>query len=73
MEIKGANYILNSWYWEIHKGQRPSRNKPCPCQSGKKYKKCCKANEQYTPKKIHKKDLNRINVIDTPAVAFFGE
>ncbi len=23
--------------------RRPGRNEPCPCQSGKKYKKCCGA------------------------------
>jgi uncharacterized protein YecA (UPF0149 family) len=22
-------------------GQSPDRNKPCPCGSGKKFKKCC--------------------------------
>ena len=26
-------------------GKRPGRNDPCPCGSGKKYKKCCGANE----------------------------
>ena len=28
---------------EIHKVKRPDpgRNDPCPCGSGKKYKKCC--------------------------------
>lgn len=25
----------------IHKGQKVGRNDPCPCGSGKKYKKCC--------------------------------
>jgi uncharacterized protein len=24
-----------------HEGSRPGRNDPCPCGSGKKYKKCC--------------------------------
>lgn len=26
-------------------GPEPSRNAPCPCGSGKKYKKCCGANK----------------------------
>lgn len=26
--------------------QKPGRNDPCPCGSGKKYKKCCGINEQ---------------------------
>ena len=25
---------------------KPGRNDPCPCGSGKKYKKCCLANEE---------------------------
>lgn len=25
----------------IHAEQSPDRNDPCPCGSGKKYKKCC--------------------------------
>ena len=25
----------------IHADQPPGRNDPCPCGSGKKYKKCC--------------------------------
>ena len=25
----------------IVKGEEPGRNDPCPCGSGKKYKKCC--------------------------------
>ncbi|HHV31010.1 preprotein translocase subunit SecA [Caproiciproducens sp. LBM24188] len=25
----------------VHKGKKPGRNDPCPCGSGKKYKKCC--------------------------------
>jgi len=37
-------------FWEqkksgtITKGSEPGRNDPCPCGSGKKYKKCCGAN-----------------------------
>ena len=29
----------------IRKEKKPGRNDPCPCGSGKKYKKCCGANE----------------------------
>ena len=29
----------------IRKGKKPGRNDPCPCGSGKKYKKCCGRNE----------------------------
>ena len=28
-----------------HKEKEPGRNDPCPCGSGKKYKKCCGANK----------------------------
>lgn len=28
----------------IHKGKKIGRNDPCPCRSGKKYKKCCGIN-----------------------------
>ena len=29
----------------VHKEKEPGRNDPCPCGSGKKYKKCCGRNE----------------------------
>ena len=29
----------------VHKEKEPGRNDPCPCCSGKKYKKCCGANK----------------------------
>ncbi len=29
----------------IHSDEGPGRNDPCPCGSGKKYKKCCALNE----------------------------
>jgi preprotein translocase subunit SecA len=29
----------------VTKGRKTGRNEPCPCGSGKKYKKCCGANE----------------------------
>ncbi len=28
----------------VHVGSKPGRNEPCPCGSGKKYKKCCGLN-----------------------------
>ena len=28
----------------VRKGKKVGRNDPCPCGSGKKYKKCCGAN-----------------------------
>ncbi len=28
----------------VHKGRKVGRNDPCPCGSGKKYKKCCGVN-----------------------------
>jgi len=30
----------------IHSDKVPSRNDPCPCGSGKKFKKCCGAAKQ---------------------------
>ena len=32
-------------YSPVKKGEKVGRNDPCPCGSGKKYKKCCGANE----------------------------
>jgi preprotein translocase subunit SecA len=29
----------------VRRGEKVGRNDPCPCGSGKKYKKCCGANE----------------------------
>lgn len=29
----------------VKKGEKPGRNDPCPCGSGKKYKKCCGIND----------------------------
>ena len=44
-----ADLIVNSFskifnntpIWSIIKDKEPGRNEPCPCGSGKKYKKCC--------------------------------
>jgi hypothetical protein len=33
--------------------QRPSLNRPCPCGSGKKYKRCCSWREGRLPEKRH--------------------
>ena len=30
----------------VKKGKKPGRNDPCPCGSGKKYKKCCGMHEE---------------------------
>jgi preprotein translocase subunit SecA len=30
----------------VHKEKKIGRNDPCPCGSGKKYKKCCGENKQ---------------------------
>ena len=30
---------------QVVKEKEPGRNDPCPCGSGKKYKKCCGANK----------------------------
>jgi uncharacterized protein YecA (UPF0149 family) len=36
----GSHYVRYLRKEEIHQ-KSPDRNKPCPCGSGKKYKKCC--------------------------------
>ncbi|MCI5052628.1 MAG: SEC-C domain-containing protein [Simkaniaceae bacterium] len=38
---------------------KPGRNDPCPCGSGKKYKKCCGAKQG--PKKIYASVLSNSN------------
>ena len=49
--IPGLVEILNEWRMENHSGMavpaqaaKAGRNDPCPCGSGKKYKKCCLLN-----------------------------
>ncbi|OGN61351.1 MAG: hypothetical protein A3F09_03655 [Chlamydiae bacterium RIFCSPHIGHO2_12_FULL_49_11] len=32
---------------------QPERNDPCPCGSGKKYKKCCGVKKGLTQRSIH--------------------
>ena len=46
MEADGVNFKsirqMKKWMKD-HEGPRIGRNDPCPCGSGKKYKKCCGA------------------------------
>jgi preprotein translocase subunit SecA len=37
----GASDAAAAGHTPIRKGKKPGRNDPCPCGSGKKYKKCC--------------------------------
>ncbi|MFU0832102.1 MAG: preprotein translocase subunit SecA [Oscillospiraceae bacterium] len=37
----GAAGSTNNRHTPVRKGKKPGRNDPCPCGSGKKYKKCC--------------------------------
>ena len=41
-----ANTSGNSRQPVVNSSKKVGRNEPCPCGSGKKYKKCCGANEQ---------------------------
>ena len=40
-----SNFLLESGVWKYKDGElynsKIERNEPCPCGSGKKYKKCC--------------------------------
>lgn len=40
-------------------GQKIGRNEPCPCGSGKKYRKCC---GEHNPDVLNRKNLIRENV-----------
>ena len=49
-EISNFKKIENKWYFDngeiipstvVRTGSKIGRNDPCPCGSGKKYKKCC--------------------------------
>jgi len=49
-EVAEFHFIKDRWFYvdgeypavqPIVKGDKVSRNDPCPCGSGKKYKKCC--------------------------------
>jgi len=41
LEVKAIEEKEEKKEVEIKIGQKPGRNDPCPCGSGKKYKKCC--------------------------------
>ena len=44
--VDGQAYKLAGVYSSVrNNGKKPGRNDPCPCGSGKKYKKCCGRNE----------------------------
>ncbi len=36
------------------------RNDPCPCGSGKKYKKCCESKETFTIEEVQSEELERV-------------
>lgn len=36
-----AEVLVDGWEPYRRKGVKVGRNDPCPCESGKKYKKCC--------------------------------
>nr|WP_243273049.1 MULTISPECIES: SEC-C metal-binding domain-containing protein [Drancourtella] len=36
-----AEVLVDGWEPYRRKGVKVGRNDPCPCGSGKKYKKCC--------------------------------
>ncbi|MBK3494658.1 SEC-C domain-containing protein [Viridibacillus sp. YIM B01967] len=38
----------------------PGRNDPCPCGSGKKYKKCCEKKEAVTVETVYAEELERV-------------
>ena len=42
--IRAYNQLDNENKPEIDTSKKIGRNDPCPCGSGKKYKKCCGAN-----------------------------
>lgn len=44
-EKKKALYLEQKKSGTVVKGKKIGRNDPCPCGSGKKYKKCCGANK----------------------------
>lgn len=42
IDIKRA--LISAGYMKLNNKIKIGRNKPCPCGSGKKYKKCCGSN-----------------------------
>jgi len=63
----GLNTPYDRWNLDVGKKIKPEfakaeRNKPCPCGSGKKYKKCCCGTDAETT--VH----NKITLLDNPNV-----
>ena len=44
-EFQNQNGEVQKVQTVVHEGPKIGRNDPCPCGSGKKYKKCCGANK----------------------------
>jgi hypothetical protein len=44
LEEESSSYDILNQFTAL-KASKPGRNDPCPCGSGKKYKKCCMHNE----------------------------
>jgi hypothetical protein len=49
------------------------RNQPCPCGSGKKYKKCCLAVAAPSPSPVHERDQDLVAQLSRYARQRFGE
>jgi hypothetical protein len=49
------------------------RNKPCPCGSGKKYKKCCLDKKVTPPEALHYRRLSEAHDILMPKLVAYGE
>jgi uncharacterized protein YecA (UPF0149 family) len=48
-KTKAEPYERRDYYTQLkpHRTEKkPARNDPCPCGSGKKYKKCCLGNDE---------------------------
>jgi hypothetical protein len=48
------------------------RNQPCPCGSGKKYKKCCLAAAEQSPSPVHERDQDLVAQLSRYAGQRFG-
>jgi hypothetical protein len=62
--FKTVKFLISNIYLRIFKEgvmQKAGRNDPCPCGSGKKYKKCCelKVTHRFTAHKIESSVLNQ--------------
>jgi len=49
-QVRGFPRRLTGTRIVSRRPKRPPRNKPCPCGSGRKYKKCCGAPDRLQPK-----------------------